>query len=165
LNRIGRFGKAGALMHDAVGGHRHHLCLAVANIAGDMDAGHLEPAVGNAYQNGRTGVAATAVAGVQQELPGVNRLTQLAIAIGGHGVAAILAVAGDYGSSAARCRLAAKPERQDFIRQVVKQGQHHPVGADRLLVLQRVVARSDLVAGNAGVGDIATAAVAGKKMQ
>jgi hypothetical protein len=165
LDRIGRFGKAGALMHDAVGGHRHHLCLAVANIAGDMDAGHLEPAVGDVYQNRRTGIAATAVAGVQEELPGVNRLAQLAIAIGGHGMAAILAVTSDCGSSAARCWPAMKPERQDFIRKVVKQGQHHPVGPDCFLVLQRVVTRTDLVAGNAGVGDIATAAVAGKKMQ
>jgi hypothetical protein len=138
---------------------------AVAAIARDVDAGDLELVVVRADQDRCAGIAAAALAGVQEELAAAGRLAQLAITIGGHGVAAVLPVAGNLHPGAARRRLPAEPERRDFVGHIVNQGQHHPVGADGFTVLVRVIARADFVMGDARVRQVPPTAVAREEMQ
>jgi hypothetical protein len=130
-----------------------------------VDAGDLERVVARADQDRRAGIAAAALAGVEEKPAAAGRLAQFAIAVRRHGVAAVLAIARDLRTGAARRRLAAEPERHDLVREAFDQGEHHPVRADGLAVLQRVVARADLVVGDARVRAVPPAAIAGEEVQ
>jgi hypothetical protein len=130
-----------------------------------VDAGDLDSVVVCANQYRRAGRAMHALACVQEQTPRLDRLAQLAVSISGHGVPAIAAIACDLGAGAAWRRLAAEPKRYDLVRQALDQGQHHPVAADGLAILERIVARPDLITGDARMREISPAAIAREKMQ
>ena len=129
-----------------------------------MDAGdaHLSPV---ADQDRRAGIASDAAAAVQHQRAAADVLAQLAMAIGGHGVPAVLAVAREHGFGAARRGCGAELERDDLVRQRIDQREHHPVRAVGVLVLLRVEARADLVHGHPRMHAVVSAAVAGEEMQ
>jgi hypothetical protein len=120
---------------DHVRRYRQHLFVAVGAGNGDMNGGDLDIVVLRPHQNGRTGIAAAALAGMQQEPAIVGRLVDGALAVGGHGVPAVLAIAGDFRAGAAGAPLGAQSQRHDLARQAVGERQHHPVSADRFAIL------------------------------
>jgi hypothetical protein len=160
-----RLAQARALAQDCLRRHREHPPRAVAAIARNMNARDLDLAAAVADQDRRAGIAADPLAGVQHQAAGADRLAHLAVVVRGHGMPAVLPVAGDRGGSAAWRRLPAESQRHDLVGQAVGERQHHPVGADGLPVLQGVVAGTDLVVGNARVCEISPGAIAGEEMQ
>jgi hypothetical protein len=148
-----------------MGRNRHHLLVAIASVGRDMDAGDLKLVASGWHQDRRAGITAGALAGVQHKSTIAGWLAEVANAVGRHGVSAILAIARDLRARSARRRVRAQLERHDLFGQVVDQREHRPIGASSLVVLQRIVARADLVSSDARVGQMSSAAVAGEKVQ
>src|SRR5687767_15698840 len=89
-------------MQDRARRHRQHLLAAFAARDGDVNGGDLDLILAVADEDRCAGISMAALAGMLKEPAAAARPAELAIAVGGHGVPAILPIARNLRAGADR---------------------------------------------------------------